>query len=149
MKCVESLAARFGEKKTDSKGLEYDGFPKPEVIAVLSEKDLLDCGLGYRWKYVHAAAKAVLAGDIDLNKLVTSDAETAVKALNSLYGVGIKVANCVLLFGLHHTDAFPVDVWIKRILADQYPSGYPFERYSPYNGIFQQYMFAYYRQKER
>ena len=148
-RCIETLASRCGEKKIDSKGMEYDGFPKPEAIAALSEKDLLECGLGYRWKYVHAAAKAVLSGDIDLNKLVTSDEETAMKALTSLYGVGLKVANCVSLFGLHYTNAFPVDVWVKRILADQYPGGYPFERYSPYNGIFQQYMFTYYRHKER
>ena len=49
------------------------------------------------------------------------------------------------LFGLHQTDAFPVDVWMKRVLAEQYPTGYPYEKYSPYNGIYQQYMFAYYR----
>ena len=66
-------------------------------------------------------------------------------ALTGLYGVGIKVASCVSLFGLHHTDAFPVDVWMKRILAEQYPDGYPYEKYSPYNGIYQQYLFAYYR----
>ena len=42
-------------------------------------------------------------------------------------------------------DAFPVDVWVKRILANEYPGGYPYERYRPYNGVYQQYMFAYYR----
>ena len=46
---------------------------------------------------------------------------------------------------LHHIDSFPIDVWMKRILAEQYPEGYPFDRYSPYNGIYQQYMFAFYR----
>ena len=52
------------------------------------------------------------------------------------------------LFGLHRMDAFPRDVWIKRILANEYPGGYPFASYSPYNGVFQQYMFAWYRAKE-
>lgn len=66
-------------------------------------------------------------------------------ALTGLFGVGIKVASCVSLFGLHHIDSFPIDVWMKRILAEQYPEGYPFDRYSPYNGIYQQYMFAFYR----
>ena len=147
-RCVELLAAKCGERKTDSRGLEYYGFPDPEAVASLSEKDLTDCRLGYRWKYVQAAAKAVLAGEIDLDGLLTADEETTMEALTSLYGVGTKVANCVSLFGLHHIDSFPIDVWVKRVLAEQYPGGYPYEKYSPYNGFYQQYMFAYYRHKD-
>ena len=74
--------------------------------------------------------------------------KSTISALTGLFGVGVKVANCVSLFGLHHTDAFPVDVWMKRILAREYPDGYPYEKYSPYNGICQQYMFAYYRHQQ-
>ena len=48
----------------------------------------------------------------------------------------------------HHLDAFPIDVWVRRILENEYPKGYPYEQYAPYNGIFQQYMFAYYRNSE-
>ena len=62
--------------------------------------------------------------------------EEALAALKELYGVGTKVANCVLLFGLHHLNAFPVDVWIKKVLEEQYPGGYPYEEYSPWNGIY-------------
>ena len=101
--------------------------------------------LGYRTKYVKAAAEAVKNKEIDLMALKTSDYETAMEELKKLYGVGEKVANCVALFGLHHINAFPKDVWIKRVLETEYPKGYPFEDYSPYNGIYQQYMFAYYR----
>ena len=144
---VELLASCCGRKKADRTGQEYWCFPTPEDVAALSEQELLECRLGYRWKYVHAAAEAVLNGNMDLCRLRDADGETAVSALTSLYGVGIKVANCVSLFGLHHLDAFPVDVWMKRILAEQYPAGYPYERYSPYNGIYQQYMFAWYRHK--
>ena len=144
-RCIELLAERCGERMTDSRGMTYFGFPEPEAIAALSEEDLMACRLGYRWKYVLAAAKAVSAGDIDLNKLVTADEKTAMTALTGLFGVGVKVASCVALFGLHHTDAFPIDVWVRRVLADQYPDGYPSERYAPYNGVFQQYMFAFYR----
>ena len=142
---VELLSETCGEKRTDSRGLDYYTFPEPEAIAALTQKELSDCRLGYRCKYVHAAAEAVAGGEIDLKVLQTADGAETMKALTGLYGVGIKVASCVSLFGLHHTDAFPVDVWMKRILAEQYPDGYPCERYSPYNGIYQQYMFAHYR----
>ena len=142
---VELLSESCGEKMSDSRGRTYYAFPKPEAVAMLTETELKACRLGYRCKYVRAASKAVLEGEIDLESLKNAEEDPAIKALTGLYGVGVKVASCVSLFGLHHTDAFPVDVWVRRILKEQYPEGYPFERYSPYNGIFQQYMFAYYR----
>ncbi len=142
---VELLCACCGERKTDTRGAEYAAFPDPEAVAALSEKDLSECSLGYRCGYVHAAAEAVAGRKIDLEQLTAASGAETMAALTGLYGVGIKVASCVSLFGLHHTDAFPVDVWMKRILAEQYPDGYPYEKYSPYNGIYQQYLFAYYR----
>ena len=75
------------------------------------------------------------------------DSAVSLAKLMTLYGVGEKVATCVLLYGLHHLDAFPIDVWVRRILENEYPQGYPFERYHPYNGVYQQYMFAYYRKQ--
>ncbi len=146
-RCVELLARSCGEKRMDSRGVPYYSFPTPREAASLSEEALADCRLGYRCKYVKAAAEAVLAEKIDLDQLSAADEKTAISSLTALYGVGVKVANCVSLFGLHHVDAFPIDVWIKRILAQEYPDGYPFEQYSPYNGIYQQYMFAYYRHR--
>ena len=144
---VELLAEACGEKRTDSRGLTYYAFPTPTAISGLTEEELAECRLGYRCRYVHAAAQAVEEGAIDLNRLVSADEKETLAALTSLFGVGIKVASCVSLFGLHHLDAFPVDVWMKRILAEQYQEGYPFGRYAPYNGVFQQYMFAWYRHR--
>lgn len=146
---VELLSETCGQKKTDSKGRTYYAFPEPGAVRALTEKDLADCRLGYRCKYVHAAAEAVSGGMIDLDLLRGAEDGEAMSALTGLFGVGIKVASCVSLFGLHHKDAFPIDVWMKRILADNYPRGYPYERYSPYNGIYQQYMFAFYRHREK
>ena len=105
------------------------------------------CRLGYRCRYIHAAALSVLRGEISLEQLIDADEESTLAALTGLLGVGVKVANCVSLFGLHHLNAFPRDVWVKRVLAQEYPGGYPFETYSPYNGIYQQYMFAWYRHR--
>ena len=144
---VELLAEQCGEKRKDSRGEVYYAFPTPEAVAALSEEDLNHCRLGYRCRYVHAAALSVLRGEISLEPLRDADEETTVAALTGLLGVGVKVANCVSLFGLHHLNAFPRDVWVNRVLAREYPKGYPFEAYSPYNGIYQQYMFAWYRHR--
>ena len=111
----------------------------------MSDEALAACRLGYRCRYVKAAAADVAEGKLDLDSLRDAPEEETIKGLMSVCGVGVKVANCISLFGLHHIDAFPIDVWIRRILDNEYPSGYPKERYSPYNGIYQQYMFYYYR----
>ena len=161
---VELLVQRCGRLCKDTRGQDFYAFPEPDAVTALSEQDLLACKLGYRWKYVREAAESVLNGDTDLNGLITADEKTTISTLTGLFGVGVKVANCVSLFGLHHINAFPIDVWMKRILSEQYPArnahaprskalahrardGYPYEEYSPYNGIYQQYMFAYYRHK--
>ena len=144
---VELLAEKCGERRTDSRGRGYYTFPESAALTGLTERELSDCSLGYRCRYVHAAAEAVQGGEINLHFLSEADHAASVKALTGLLGVGIKVANCVSLFGLHHTDAFPIDVWMKRILAQHYPDGYPYDRYSPYNGIYQQFMFAWYRHR--
>ena len=148
-KSIELLCETAG-KRCESTGQERedDGqlvFPSPEQILSLSDEALAACRLGYRCRYVKAAAADVAEGKLDLDSLRDAPEEETIKGLMSVCGVGVKVANCISLFGLHHIDAFPIDVWIRRILDNEYPSGYPKERYSPYNGIYQQYMFYYYR----
>ena len=144
-RCIKRLTQACGEEKRDGRGEAYFAFPGPKAVFALPEEALADCSLGYRGCYVHEAARAVLEKEIDLNALMDTGDEETLTALMTLKGVGKKVANCVSLFGLHHINAFPRDVWINRILENEYPEGYPFAAYSPYNGIFQQYMFAYYR----
>ncbi len=142
---IELLSRACRNHRYDSRGREYYAFPDPAQLIMLNEQELLDCKLGYRWKYVHAAAEAVADGKINLRRLQEADCGEAVRQLTGIYGIGHKVANCVALFGLHQLDAFPRDVWINRVLENEYPNGYPFKNYSPYNGVYQQYMFAYYR----
>ena len=142
---VALLAAACGEKHFDEKGVSYYTFPEPEAVLRLDTDQLRECSLGYRCKYVRAAAESASAGKLDFEALEKTDDETAIGTLTKIYGVGIKVASCVVLFGLHHLNAFPRDVWMKRILENEYPNGYPYQEYAPYNGVYQQYMFAYYR----
>lgn len=144
-KCIEKLCEMCGERRVDVRGEVYYGFPDPKAIEALREEELRSCSLGYRCAYISAAACAVSRGDVNLGALKDADEDETIASLTKIHGVGVKVANCISLFGLHHIDAFPIDVWIKRILENEYPEGYPYEEYSPYNGIYQQYMFAYYR----
>lgn len=144
---IDLLCRAAGEALEDRRGERYYAFPSPEGILKLGDAALDACRLGYRAKYVRAAAQRAAEGLFSAESLLeTPEAET-LSALTGLYGVGIKVASCVSLFGLHHLDAFPVDVWIRRVLEAEYPGGYPYELYSPYNGVYQQYMFAYCRRQ--
>lgn len=137
-------------------GTQIDGttehaFPSSEAILIAGEEGLSGCGLGYRLPYVLDAARAVLDGMLDLDALSSpevADGEV-LSRLMGMRGVGIKVASCTALFGLHRLDAFPVDVWMRRVLDEHYPGGFPFKRYSPYNGVMQQWLFEYARQGHR
>ena len=71
------------------------------------------------------------------------DYKAAMAELCKLSGVGYKVANCICLFALHKTEAFPVDTHIDKVLREQYPQGFPFEKYRGYEGTLQQYIFYY------
>ena len=142
---INMLASMAGRRKKDSRGNPYHTFPTPEALSRLTFDDLKECHLGYRADYVHKAACAVASGGFSLRALEKMSDGEALDALTSLKGVGPKVASCMMLFGLHRLDSFPVDVWMKKILANEYPDGYPLKDYSPFNGVYQQYMFAYYR----
>lgn len=145
--CIEQLCLQYGEKKISRIDGEkiYYAFPSPEKLAMADRKDLRKAGLGYRDEYVLKTAAAVWKGEIDLNGLKQLSREKALDQLLGLSGVGIKVANCVSLYGLHHIEAFPVDVWIARILKDIYHNNFNLELYKGFAGIVQQYMFYYMR----
>ena len=96
-------------------------FPSAERLAVLEPEKLACIRSGYRAEYIICAARAVINGEIDLEALKKCDYKQAIKALRSIRGVGEKVANCVVLFGLWHMEAFPIDVWMKRALKENFP----------------------------
>lgn len=120
-------------------------FPKAEQLASRTPEELSGLRAGYRTPYLISAAQAVQSGTLDfdaLHQLCTEDARTKIMQLR---GVGRKVADCFLLFGLHKLDAFPVDTWMKKAAA--YYSG-DMKRFinSPYAGVYQQYFFFYTRE---
>ncbi len=140
---IEQLCEKFGERKYNFRNEAYYTFPKPDKLADLDLRDLQNCGLGYRSKYVLKTAQ-VIAEDIsflqELSHLTYADAK---EKLMTLYGVGIKVSECICLFALHHLNAFPIDTHIQRVLAENYPEGFPFSLYKGCEGILQQYAFYY------
>ncbi|NLK26903.1 MAG: 8-oxoguanine DNA glycosylase [Clostridiales bacterium] len=145
--CIEAICKQYGERKINKElgGAEYYIFPRPEVLAQARCEDLRQCKTGYRDQYIIRAAQAVASGKLDLDSLIKCSHEEAVETLKSIHGVGIKVANCVSLYGLHHIEAFPVDVWIKKILKEIYQDKFDLNAYHGFAGIVQQYMFYYIR----
>lgn len=142
-KCVESLCRNFGEKRENFQGEEYDTFPSADVLAGHELADFSVCSLGYRAKYIWKTARMIADGEVSLTEIEKMDYEAAKAELMKLCGVGIKVAECICLFALHHVDAFPIDTHIKDMLEKHYPKGFPFERYRGIAGILQQYGFYY------
>lgn len=142
--CIERLCARYGDKRISREGMEYYGFPGPEVLALASEEELRALGLGYRARYIQETARAVAQGEVSLEKLYRMRYYgRARQELMRLCGVGEKVADCICLFALHHMDAFPVDTHIRQVLDTHYKKGFPNRRYHGIRGIMQQYIFYY------
>lgn len=142
---VERFCECFGEPRVHM-GKRVYLFPAPERIAALDARDLEPLRAGYRAAYLLHAAEEAASGRLPLAALACGTTAEAVRALTALKGVGVKVANCVALFGLGKTDAFPVDVWIRRALDAHY-GGKEFDStvFGGDAGIAQQYIFHYIR----
>lgn len=136
---IQRLCGQFGPPGEDG-----PGFPSPQRLAGLSLEDLAPLRSGFRAKYLLSAARLVTEGAVDLQALQTLPLPQARLCLQQIAGVGPKVAECVLLYGLHRLEAFPLDVWMKRVMQVWFPQGKP-EDFGPYAGIAQQYLFHYSR----
>ena len=141
---VQRLCAGRGEP-VSFEGETLHAFPTPEALAGLSPDDLAPLRAGYRAPYLIAAAQAAVSGALSFDALRAMSTEEARRSIMQLRGVGRKVADCFLLFGLHKMDAFPVDTWMKKAAA--YYSG-DMKRFidSPFAGVYQQYFFYYVRE---
>jgi N-glycosylase/DNA lyase len=153
---VGLLCRRFGPALTVPPGCNGAGaFPTVERLAAASEAELRECKLGFRAPYLSGTARKLAAGEVDLSGLGRLPLEEARAALLTLPGVGIKIADCVLLFAYGFQEAFPVDVWISKALQQLYfpkrranlPRLRHFSRshFGPYGGYAQQYLFHYMR----
>ncbi|MGN0245737.1 MAG: DNA-3-methyladenine glycosylase 2 [Lachnospiraceae bacterium] len=133
---IERLCKSYGTPIDET----HYAFPTAEQLMWLNKDE---CGLGYRKNYIRQLSRNVVDGIFSMEELIATDYDTAKKMLLSIKGVGEKIANCVLLFGLGFDNAFPIDTHIKHILDEHYPDGFPYERYDGQLGLVQQYLFEY------
>ncbi len=110
------LRSAFGEEIQPG----WFTFPRPERLARATIADLRECKTGYRADHLLKAAKQVAEGRVNLERVASLPVAEAQVELEKLGGVGEKVANCVLLFAYGHLGAFPIDVWIKRVMRRFY-----------------------------
>lgn len=157
---VHLLSERFGEPVAVPAGHPpARAFPTAERLARCTEAELRACKLGFRAPHLLAAARAVADGRIDLGQLPGLGLEEARARLMGLPGVGRKIADCVLLFAGGFPTAFPVDVWVARVLRELYFGGrrvpprtlreFTATHFGPYAGYAQQYLFHFARLRAR
>ncbi|NLZ54883.1 MAG: DNA-3-methyladenine glycosylase 2 [Thermoanaerobacteraceae bacterium] len=151
---IENICSTYG-KPMDFKGETYYAFPLPEVLAGVSADELQLTKCGYRAKYIIETAKIIASGKIDIYNFDNKSAEDMREKLLMLPGVGRKVADCIMLYSMRKFDAFPIDVWIKRILEHIYFNykqvsltklqKFTEGRFGEIAGFVQQYLFYYSR----
>ena len=122
----------------------YGHFPTAGELSIETPESLGYLRAGFRAKYIVDAAQKVASGEVDLKKAAVLPYEEAKAELMKIKGVGPKVADCVLLSGMYRTEAFPIDVWMKRVMEEYYKDGLPREFYET-RGIAQLYLFNYIR----
>ena len=136
---IDRLCENFGEK-TDG---GYT-FPTAKQLCGITPDDLSPLRAGFRARYIADAVSRVNSGEINFEEIDALPLSPAREQLKQIVGVGDKVADCVLLFAFHKLDAFPKDVWVKRIMSEFYPNGLP-ECTKGAEGVAQQYLFDYVR----
>ena len=160
-KIIENICLNYGSKKVDGFG-EYYAFPTQKQLLGLNTDDFLKLGLGYRAQYLVSDIPKLT--DDFLNKIKELNTEDARVELMKLKGVGRKVADCILLFGLNKKNVFPVDVWINKMFISFFPeqiklnpklennrqkiSDYLVAQFGDLSGLCQQYLFFFMRQKD-
>ena len=153
--CVKNISHRFGDEVIGYNGEAFYVFPDVQRLHDATEEELRECKVGFRAPYIKNATEAVYSGVVTKEKLDELDIAQARELLMTIKGVGEKVANCVLLFGLGRREAFPVDVWMKRIMEQMYFDGkdtkkqdieaFAVNKFGDLGGYAQQYLFDYAR----
>lgn len=148
-KMHNNIARKYGEK-VEVNGRKLLRFPTPEELAEATEEELRELGTGYRAKYIVETMK-ILQSDFNHEEMDDMEYEDAREYMKQLYGVGDKVADCVLLFSKGFYEAYPIDTWAEKALKENYPdlhsdnydevSRNMRQHFGKYSGYAQEYLF--------
>ncbi len=142
---IENMSVKYGEMIHCDDGEIRYSFPTAEALYNAGEEKIFELKTGFRAKYIFDCAKKVFLNEINLDSIFEMSLQESLDVLQTVKGVGPKVAACTLLFGFAKHDAFPIDVWVKRILSKYYSDKASVHFSSKYAGIAQQYLFYYER----
>jgi N-glycosylase/DNA lyase len=154
---VERLAKLYGSHLGVYNGENYYSLPRPSDLENIGETEYRELKMGYRARYLEDAVCKVLSNEVDLKAIEYMPYEEGKEMLLKIIGVGNKVADCIMLFGYGRFEAFPVDVWIERIMTELYFEEKQTKKeielfvndyFGVNRGIAQQYLFEYARTKE-
>lgn len=155
-KTIDRISKAFGTKIGEYNQVEYFSFPTAEDLKDRTEEEIRECGTSFRTKYILSTAKKVFE-EIDIVQVSKSDTKEARDILMSFSGIGPKVSDCILLFGMSKYDVFPVDVWVQRVMDEVYTKGklknldkirdFGIDMFGNNSGFGQQYLFYYAREK--
>ncbi len=154
-KIVAEISEKYGTYLGEACGVTCFAFPTPEQLSNVSEEKLRACKTGFRAPYIVDAVKKVTSGEVSEQNMRTMDAAGCMEELLKIKGVGVKVGNCVTLFGLEKRSSFPIDVWIKRVMEHLYfgqetsnevIAEFAKTHFGAYGGYAQQYLFYYGRE---
>lgn len=156
-KIISEICEKYGDEAGTFNGKTYYTFPDSKRLSAVSEEEYRECKTGFRAAYLYCASQLLYEGVINGEELRGIKREEAEQKLISIKGVGKKVADCTLLFGLGFKAAFPIDVWIKRIMEELYfgkevkkeiIQEYAWKSFGEWGGYAQQYLFAYARENK-
>ncbi|MDD6797623.1 MAG: DNA glycosylase [Clostridia bacterium] len=151
---VAAISAKYGKYLGTIAGTDYYSFPDCHTLHENAcEEAFRECKTGFRAPYLWDAVENVCSGNVSEERLRNAEITDCLNELMTIKGVGSKVASCVALFSLGKTAAFPVDVWIKRMMEQMYYDGkdtpkktieeFAVNHFGEYGGYAQQYIFYY------
>ncbi|ABR47056.1 8-oxoguanine DNA glycosylase domain protein [Alkaliphilus metalliredigens QYMF] len=154
-RAIDLMSRGYGQPVEDFRGGANYTFPDAATLSKRTVEELLACNTGYRAPYILKTAQQVSTANIEFQNLKKLDRESCQRQLMTFNGIGPKVANCVLFFSMGKFDAFPVDVWVKRVMEALYfeqktshekIQAFAEKSFGEYAGYAQQYLFYYARE---
>lgn len=142
-KIIAALCEKYGQSVSFLGETHYT-FPPHDILLQAGEEEIFALKTGFRAKYIIDACQAIFEKRISLGSIQSTESfDECVNELCKVKGIGLKVACCALLFGFNKTEAFPIDVWMKRALLKYFPKGIDLKGLGKWAGIAQQYLFYY------